>query len=547
MSRSLYAGASGLIAHQRKLDIVANNLANLNTTGFKTQRILFSDLLYQKVINEANPIGETFGGRNPGQLGNGVRVSQVNRKWEQGTLQSTGEQYDMAIVGKGFFVVGDGRQNFYTRDGSFTVNRDGYLVNGSGMLVQRLGSLGDPTDTTIGFQEPGSTAIKIPLGKTTLGARTVDGVFTGNLPLTATGPRTNVLTTNSPMLAGGAPATGATLLNALDTNTGDYIAGDSVRLSGQNPDGTPFTFDLPVTGATTIGDLITAINATVTGATAALDAEGNIVLTDTVTGESQTALTLADVVGNTGSTAFDTHDLGQTTEGKDGDIHTTTIQIYNEQGQAQSVIVNFQKQSAKEWDATFSLSAGNGTMVDSVVTGIEFNDDGTFRRINGVGADGPTIEIDFDDLAENQTITLDLSELNHNPGNFSSFFEQDGFPTGVLFAFAISPDGVAEAISTNGVRIPLAQLAIADFRNENALSSTGNNLFADTIASGAAQVGPGMTAERGQVLNGNLEQSNVDIAFEFTQLIIAQRGFSANARTITVTDNVLQEMINIVR
>jgi flagellar hook protein FlgE len=547
MSRSLYAGASGLIAHQRKLDIVANNLANLNTTGFKTQRILFSDLLYQKVINEANPIGESFGGRNPGQLGNGVRASQVNRKWDQGTLQSTGEQYDMAIVGEGFFVVSDGRQNFYTRDGSFTVNRDGLLVNGAGMLVQRLGSYGDPTDTTVGFQTPGSTSIKIPLGKTTLGARTVNGTFSGNLPLTATGPRVNVMTSNQPLMAGGTAATATTLLNNLDTNEADYVAGDFIRLSGANPDGSVFSFDMPVSGTTTVGDLINSINATMTGVTATLSTAGNIVLTDDATGASKTALNLADVNTNTGATSFDTHDLRQTTVGKAGDIHTTTVQFFNEQGQAQAMVVNFQKQSGKVWDATFSLSEANGTMVDSVVRGIEFNDDGTFRRVNGVGTDGSTIEIDFDDLAENQRINLDFSELNHNPGTFSSFFDQDGFATGVLFAFAISPDGTAEAISTNGVRIPLAQLAIADFKNENALSAMGNNLYVDTIASGSPQVGPGMTAERGQVLAGNLEQSNVDIAFEFTQLIIAQRGFSANARTITVTDNVLQEMINIVR
>jgi flagellar hook protein FlgE len=547
MSRSLYAGASGLLAHQRKLDIVANNLANLNTTGFKSSRILFSDLLYQKVVNEANPIGDTFGGRNPAQLGNGTKVSQISRRLEQGTLQSTGEQYDMAIVGKGFFTVSDGSRNFFTRDGAFTVNRDGFLTTSSGLLVQRTGSLGDPSPEVVGYQTPGSGAIRVPLGKATQGGLTKTGSLTGNLPSTATGPRIQVGTSNAPFEAGGSAATAATLLNALDTNTTDYVAGDQIRISGNNADGSPFTVDLAVDGTTTLGDLVTAINAAITGATATLDAAGNLVLTDDVAGESSTFLNLVDVAGNTGGTDFLNHDLVTSVTGKFGDKFTTTVQIFDEQGQSRDMTVVFQKMTSKTWDATFSLAGSSDTLTDNMVSGIEFNDDGTFRRVTGTGDGDSDITIDFELLSANQTIKFDFRDMSHNPGNFSSFIEQDGFPRGVLFSFAVSPDGILEAVATNGVRVPLAQLAVASFRNENALSAVGNNLFEDTIASGAAQIGPGMTNDRGQIINGNLEQSNVDIAFEFTQLIVAQRGFSANARTITVTDDVLQELINIVR
>jgi flagellar hook protein FlgE len=186
-------------------------------------------------------------------------------------------------------------------------------------------------------------------------------------------------------------------------------------------------------------------------------------------------------------------------------------------------------------------------MVDSTVTGIEFNDDGTFFRINGTGIGNSELEIDFDSIADNQTIKLDFSKLAHTPNNFETFFEQDGFKSGVLKSVNVGGDGLLEGLATNGVRIPIAQLAIAGFVNEQALLSEGNNLFSETLNSGSAIVGKGLTGSRGQVVLGNLELSNVDIAYEFTQLIIAQRGFSANARTVTVTDQLLEELTGIVR
>jgi len=181
------------------------------------------------------------------------------------------------------------------------------------------------------------------------------------------------------------------------------------------------------------------------------------------------------------------------------------------------------------------------------VTGIEFNDDGTFARVNGTAAGNSEIEIDFDSITENQKIVLSFDELSHTPNNFETFFEQDGFKTGVLKSINVGGDGVIEGLATNGVRIPIAQLAIASFVNEQALLSEGNNLYSETLNSGAAVVGKGLTGSRGQVVKGNIELSNVDIAYEFTQLIIAQRGFSANARTVTVTDQLLEELTGIVR
>lgn len=549
MSRSLFAAATGLLSHQRKLDVVANNLANLNTTGFKAQRILFSDLIYQTLSSGSGTGGdERLAGTNPSQIGNGVRVAQVSRRFEQGVLQITGETFDYALDGRGFFTASNGVQNFFTRDGSFTLNSNGYLtVAGTGMLVQRTGTLGEPTESQIGFQTPGDNSIKIPLGNTISGAATQEASFSGNLPANAQGPATEILTSLEPFESSGVAATSATLLNALDTNSVDYVAGDSLNVSGTNVDGSTFSGSLAVTAATTLGDLVTYINTLLTDSNAALDASGNLVITADQEGDSALALSLSDASGNTGTTDFDATELRVSTEGKDGDIVTTNVQIYDERGQAQNLTAQFQKQDNNTWDLTFSLANNVGVFVDNEVRGMEFNDDGTLRRINGSGIGGSQIEIDFGSIATNQIIDLNFSELTHTPADFGTFFTQDGFPTGILKNVSVSSDGVLEGIATNGVRIPIAQLALASFINEQALLSEGNNMFSETLASGQAQIGKGLTAGRGQVIGGNLEQSNVDIAYEFTQLIIAQRGFSANARTVTVTDNVLEELTNIVR
>jgi flagellar hook protein FlgE len=256
---------------------------------------------------------------------------------------------------------------------------------------------------------------------------------------------------------------------------------------------------------------------------------------------------LSNDPGNTGAIDFSNNTLSTTTPGKNGDQVFTTVQIYDSRGQAQTLTAEFTKVSTDQWDARFSMTTANGTMVDDLVSGIEFNVDGTFRQINGMGTGDAAITLNFDDINGNQTVDLDFSKMSHHSANFGAFFDQDGYPTGTLQQLSVTGSGVLEAIATNGQRIAVAQLAITSFRNPQGLTSEGNNYFAASIASGLPQSGAGQMNGRGEVISGNLEQSNVDVAFEFTQLIVAQRGFSANARSVTVTDNVLQELTNIVR
>ena len=128
MSKSLITGATGLLVHQQKLDVVASNIANLNTTGFKSQRVLFSDLIYTDRAPAVGASGDVDGGVNPIQVGNGVRVAEVSQNFTQGVLNASSGEFDYALDGDGFFVI-KGDQQAYTRDGSFSVDSSGYLVD----------------------------------------------------------------------------------------------------------------------------------------------------------------------------------------------------------------------------------------------------------------------------------------------------------------------------------------------------------------------------------------------------------------------------------
>ena len=320
MPNTLLTGVSGLLAHQRRLDIVANNLANLNTTAYKAQRGVFADSFYETLKSATSGNGVSLGGTNANQLGTGVAVAQVTRNMRQGNLEATGQPFDFAIDGSGFFVVSNGTESLYTRSGAFSLDQSGYLVDpATGFYVNRFGTLGEGNTNEVGFQIAGDSRIQIPIGANIDGQATANIELEGNLNSSALGPAPQILTSAFPFQVGGSAATPATLLNVVDTNTVDYIVGDSINISGNNPDGSTFTASLAVGPTTTLNDLLGAINGAVTDATAALDGDGNLTLTADNNGPSNLSLTLEDDPANTGFTEFLSHRMLQTQPGTSGD------------------------------------------------------------------------------------------------------------------------------------------------------------------------------------------------------------------------------------
>lgn len=554
MANSLLTGVSGLRAHQQMLDVVGNNLANVNTTAFKSQRARFADLVYQ-TLNQASASSGTSGGVNPMQLGLGVKLAAIDVNLQQGSLETTQNVFDLALQGNGYFVANDGVQDHFTRAGAFNVDANNFLNDPStGYRVQRIGTVGEGTATSPAFQTAGDTNIKIPFGTGIPGQATTQITMQGNLSANAVGPLAQVLTSSQPFLAGGAAATAATLLNSLDDNQIDYIAGDQIQILGTTSGNVPVNAAVAVGPATTLGDVVNALNANFTDATASIDANGNLVVQANATGPSFLNASILDAAGNTGTTVWGNHTPAITTTGKDGDKVTTGIQFYDTQGTAHYLSLEFQKQGNNTWNMRAAMNAAEGTLVDNQVDGIIFNDNGSFSVVNGAGAGDRFLTAQINGLAAPQTIALSLgsaggfSGLTQFGGSSSAVAqEQDGFAAGALANVSVSQDGIISGIFTNGRILPIAQLAIAEFANSAALLREGNNYFGLSSESGAALISAGLSGGRGAIQQRALESSNVDVALEFTRLIIAQRGFQVNARTITVSDEVLEELANIIR
>lgn len=556
MGNSLNTGVTGLIAHRRMLDVVGNNLANVNSIAFKAQRTLFTDLLYETLRPATGSTNPNIGGTNPIQVGSGVRVAQIDREFSQGSLELTGGEYDFAIQGDGFFVVSNGVEQLYTRSGAFALDASQRLIDPStGYRVLRQGNVGEPSGNTIGFQTPGDPGILVPIGATIPGEETGNVDLSGNLTASAQGPAAAVLSTSAPFRAGGVAATSATLLNNLDSNTADYQSGDSLTLNLTDFDGT----DIPpvtvaVDGSTTLGNLVTALNAQLQGATASLDANGNLVVTADTEGVTPLSIDIEDTTGNTGAINFDTTPFVVTTVGKEGDTVNSAVEFYDSLGRAHTLRLTFQRtDTLHTWALTGTLDPASGSLASTTIATLQFNDNGSFARVMENGNSEIAINVQLNGIATPQAITLDFGEndsfqgLTQASSTSSPIVKADGFEAGVLSTVGLLADGTLMGISSNGRSVAIAQLDMASFLNTKGLDARGDAYFAQTSNSGQPQRGAPGSGGRGTVTSGQLESSNVDIAQEFTRLIVAQRGFSANARTITVSDEVLQELTQIIR
>lgn len=423
MMRSMFSAISGLRAHQTWMDVIGNNIANVNTTGFKVGRVRFTDILSQLVRGASGPT-ETRGGINPLQIGLGAVVGAVDTIHTQGALQLTGKPSDLAIQGDGFFVVSDGSQTLYTRDGAFDIGADLRLVNSStGFYV--LGWQADADGNVDPAGAPGP--ITIPLGQQLDAVPTTQITVQGNLDANqdpaATTP--HYVTKVSVVDSQGKRHEFFILFDKTGANTWDYtIQEDDPRTSATEDDP---DFAL---GGTTSGTLV-------------FDANGNLDLT-------------ASTIG------------------------------------------------AVDLDAR---GGGAGTV----------------------------------------TLTPDFSRLTQLAAPSTANAAANGAPAGALTTFTVSQSGEVLGIYSNGVTKRIGQVALALFTNPGGLMKVGGNAYLPTVNSGEPIIGPADTGGRGKIASGYLEMSNVDLAQEFTSMIMAQRGFQANSRVITASDEVLQELVNLKR
>ena len=558
MSFALSAGVTGLQAHQKMLDIAGNNLANVNTTAFKASRITFSELLSETIKNASQPT-TTIGGTNPQQMGSGVGIAGISPNMSQGNIVNTGNPLDLAIEGEGYFVVSDGSQNFYTRAGVFAVDAASNLVDPTtGYLVQRIGSVG----VSDGFQTAGDSNVHVPYDVAMAARATTEIRIVGNLSADAQLPttQTNVLesqavyTTNN-----GTTAVETTLIDDLDqTTTGTYSSA-TIEVTGYEHDGTPLNDAAPlaVTAATTIQNLIDHIN-TVLGATNAEASlsHGKITITDIDSGFSKSDIKLAFTNSGTADWTEPSY-FEIPTVGGEG-IKSVNITVHDTQGGKHVLTGAFVRtDTANIWDMVLTSITGDISEItfdNRRIEDISFDaGDGSYAGLTGT--DDAELVVTFaHDTTNPQTITINmgtsgqLDGLTQFAGNSTAVArEQDGYEAGSLSTVSVDSEGTLIGVFSNGIKKDIATIQIALFQNTSALESMGGGYFNFSANSGGAVATQALSGGAGSIHGGALEKSNADVATEFVNMIQAQNGFQANARTIRVANDILKELTNLIR
>jgi flagellar hook protein FlgE len=428
MMRSLFSGVSGLRNHQTAMDVIGNNIANVNTVGFKASRVNFEDVLSQTLQNASSPQG-TRGGTNPMQVGLGMGVASIDTLFTDGSFQSTGSPTDLAIAGQGFFVLSNGTDNVYTRAGNFNFDSQGNFLSSGGYPV--LGWMADAS---------------------------------GNI------------NTNQPV---------GTLTVPVDTAMAPKVS-STITYSGN------------LSGSAAVGTEV-----------------------------------------------------------------ATAIDVYDAQGNKYVLNAAFEKTAANTWsltpNATITTTDASGATVTvgnvavGTATSVKFNADGSLDTTSVAGSFTITPAGPFAGAAA-FTVTPDISALTQygsgdstDTSSTAKALESDGYPSGTLTGKVIDSNGIISGKFSNGRQQVLGQVAMAVFSNPGGLDKIGDNLYTTSNNSGNAQIGTVNTGGRGALNPGSLEMSNVDLAEQFSEMIVTQRGFEANSKIISVSDEMLQTLANLKR
>jgi flagellar hook protein FlgE len=574
MGSALSAAVSGLKAHQTMLDVAGNNLANINTTGYKTSNVTFAELLSQTIKKASGPSGN-LGGVNPQQMGSGVGVATISKNMTQGNIIATGQDLDVAIDGEGYFVLNDGDQDVYTRIGSFAVDADNTLVDpGTGYKVQRIGTYGEDE----GFQTAGDSSIHIPWDAAMPASATTEVVLNGNLRASApaTEATTHKLTGNLAYTTGSGTsvATASTYISDLDQwNTALGVgATGTIRVSGVKEDGTTFTNqDITWTGAAagsgdTFQTILTQLGTLFDASTATLNSDGKIVITGDTAGYSLAQITSMSYVPAAADDLSVPTFFDYTTVGGN-DSKSFNITIYDSIGDQHILTGVFVKtDTTNTWDLVIPTIGGESSSSWSTydltsdtfnrrISGIQFDTDGSY---NGLSSTSETTDIGVQ-FASNpsvtQTISLDLGTIGEFTGvtqfasdqSSAAALTQDGYEAGTLSSISIDNSGMVVGTFTNGVKVNVAALQIGVFQNPGGLEAVGGGYFLSSANSGEALETTAGTGGAGTITGKSLEKSNVDVATEFVNMMQAQNGYQANARTIRVANDILRELTSLIR
>ena len=579
MMRSMYSGVAGLKTHQTKMDVIGNNIANVNTVAYKSQSVTFSELMYQTTQNASGANATTgTAGINARQIGLGVKMGAINTAIStEGATQTTNNPFDIRITGDSFFIVSNGNETFFTRDGSFYVDgagnlamtSNGYNVMGwqvdpetmdikmetvSALRVMSPENMTYPPEATTkayvaGILDQNDTDVNSSSGKT------INLQFYDNLGYSYTAK----MIVRSTQQAEGEDLRKYTveLSKVLDSNNeeidieqvsfgggtnvdGDYTAGVKSPYQWQGNDlvNTDPNFDPAQNPLYTAGTSPTADQWNILATAYGVDPTDANAL---ATFKASTVKVDIDGDGTLESVTFDQL-LTNAEVGTDGNGQPVTAlnAVYGAGANVeslQSIPFNATKLFGTV-ELTFDAKTGKFNKIDggdSITLGLSSIDpDGRFADI----------QVDFSNTTMyNNAGVSTMAATNGDTKGLGS-----GRKLGQMSGISISNDGRIYASYDNGQSKLLGQIAVAQFSNASGLEKDGDNLYKATQNSGAFDgIGMDIMSDGGYMTTGVLEMSNVDLSSEFTEMITTQRGFQANSRIITVSDTLLEELINLKR
>jgi len=536
LMKSLNSGVSGLRAFQTKMDVIGNNIANVDTTGFKSSRATFSEMLSQRIGSGG---GSQSSPQSGAQVGLGVRLAAIDRNFNQGGLQTTGRQTDLAIEGEGFFLVNEGTQPFLTRAGNFAFNRDGFLVDQAGRNVQGFNADSEGNIIAGGATE----GIRIDF-ENILDPQATENIYVAGNLNADTSTNQIVQSRSAFTTAGGALATSGTLINDLAQTSTALAAGDQIEFEFTLNDGTALTATHTFAAGDTVDDMITSLNTALAGEGNVSLVDGILVLRSDTLGDSSLNINSATVTG--------TGDINmpgfQVTQAGSTGSQTISTTVFDGLGRAHTLLVNVTQTDVNTWEYEASFLDGEEITAGGAGT-IEFDESGSLTTDSA-------FEISFDPGNGASPMSFNVNLGNPDDGSRISQFSgsssakitsQDGFTEGRLVDFSFDGDGFINGIFSNGRNVQLGQLAIADVANNNGLETVGSGLFRNTVASGDISINTAANMEATNLSAGVLEGSNVDLAREFTEMITSQRAFQSNARVITTADELLAETVALKR
>lgn len=557
MMRSLYSGVSGLKTHQTKMDVIGNNIANVNTVGFKSSSVTFSDIMYQ-TTSGASGATANVGGKNAKQIGLGVATAATKVSiTASGAAQTTGEAFDLKLTDSNstnFFIVSNGTENLFTRAGSFYIDGSGNLaMTSTGYYV--MGWQVDPATGDIRKDTVSALRVMQADNMTSAPEATTNANVSGIIDKNDTNVTSDdgyfrTLTFFDNL---GYPYTAKFSFKAVDVEQGQYsvelvnlydsgnndVLAEYMNANNANPAPNPLhkvsdIFGSPTTAVkrfsvnqkdgfvagpgtitTTIGGVTYAANTTITQ-----DDNGKnaLVFSDGATPNPTTKkIPLVDIFGGL----------------DDATANSNAITI-NNKGQLE-----------------YTYPTTN--------YGIEFNtNDGTFRSIDGrrdglvmmnlkgiLGDSFENIEIDFSHMLNQNNGGSSTAEIEKGAADGKTGI---GKKLGALTGLSVDGSGRIYGSYDNGNTVLLGQIPVAQFANASGLESLGNNCYGTTLNSGDFDgIGVEVTADGGSMSTGQLEMSNVDLSAQFTEMITTQRGFQANSRIITTSDTMLEELVNLKR